>query len=224
MELERVLAERLKAHAGRAVICHPEPHGNRIALLQKPMHDLDVERSVPRPDIALGVIAVLQHRIVRCFDDRVVGTFRVFKLRPRLIGRKPEADAERARVVDAVFSRRVDQREALVGPGGKLARRRQGGGTQVLGIDGIADDRRRKSRRRRGRRIVRTAEGLFTHFCISQEAWASVPISWRRCADQFVGSLHSFRAGAFTIPEYPDQAAAQIRALGPVPPGRQFRA
>ena len=145
VEFERVLAERLKAHAGRAVIGHPEPYRDRVPFLQKPMHDLDVQRSVPRPDIALGVIAMLQHGIVRCFNDRVVGTFGVFELGPRLIGRKPEANTERARVVDAIFSRRVDQREALVGPGGEFSRRRQGGGTQVLGIDGVPDYRRRKS-------------------------------------------------------------------------------
>ena len=88
MELEGVFTEGLQAHARRSLGGVTESYRYGIAVAQKAMDDLDIERSIPRPHIALRIIAILQNCIIGSTNRRVSDASRILELGAALIRRE----------------------------------------------------------------------------------------------------------------------------------------
>jgi hypothetical protein len=108
-----LLYKCLYADAGRALPAVAEAHGDRVAFAQETADNADEQGFVPGSDVALGVVLRLQHGVVRSVHRGVIGRPRIAPLRPAHVAGEAVHDFDRAGVVDAEISCRIDQGEGL---------------------------------------------------------------------------------------------------------------
>ena len=112
-ELELAFAIGLHANAGRALATIAEADRDGVAGRQEVLHHADVERAAPRADVALELPLRLEGGAVGGLNCGVALALRIGELHRPEVGGEPEADLDRAGVVEAEGAGGIDQRKAL---------------------------------------------------------------------------------------------------------------